>query len=229
MRVSIPETALLTALRSFLLSVLPAGVEVIRGQVNRTAPPKGAFVVMTPLTRRRLSTNVDEFNDASLVGSIASGVLIVTNVMFGQVRVSAPLYAEGVADGTIITAANPDGTFAVQPAQTVTSRQMFAGVAEYMQATEVTFQLDVHGKDSADNAQIISTLFRDEYACASFSASGYDVQPLYTSEPRQMPFITGESQYEDRWSIDVVLQANPVVTAPQQFAGALSVVLVPVP
>lgn len=229
MRVSIPETALLTALRSFLLSVLPTGVEVIRAQVNRVSSPKGPFVTMTPLTRRRLSTNVDEFNDASLVGAIANGVLTVTNVVFGQVRVSASLYAEGVADGTIITAANPDGTFTVQPVQTVTSRQMFAGVAEYMQATEVTFQLDVHGKDSADNVQIISTLFRDEYACASFSASGYDVQPLYTSEPRQMPFITGESQYEDRWSIDVVLQANPVVTAPQQFAGALSVVLVPVP
>ena len=229
MNVSIPEKAVFTALRTFLVSVLPPSVEVIRAQVNRVASPKGPFVTMTPLSRRRLATNVDEFNDASLVGSIAGTVLTVTAVSFGIVRVGAPVYGDGVLEGTTVVASNPDGTFTVSQAQTVASRPLFAGVGEYMQSTEITVQLDVYGAGSSDNTQIISTLFRDEYACASFSASGYDVQPLYTSEPRQMPFITGENQYEDRWSIDVVLQANPVVTAPQQFAGALSVVLVPVP
>ena len=44
------QTDVFTALRSFLLGVLPNGVEVIKGQVNRVAEPQGSdFVVFWPL------------------------------------------------------------------------------------------------------------------------------------------------------------------------------------
>jgi len=42
-----------------------------------------------------------------------------------------------------------------------------------------------------------------------------------------MPFIDAEGQYEDRWTVDAVLQANIVVATPQQFAGAVTATPVP--
>lgn len=56
---SISESDVLTALRNVILSVV--NCEVIRGQVNRAAMPKGAFVVMTPTGLTPLSTNVDSY------------------------------------------------------------------------------------------------------------------------------------------------------------------------
>ena len=59
------QSAALVALRTgFLLPILPTGVEVVQAQDNRVPPPKGTnFVVMTPLFRERLSTNVDTYLD----------------------------------------------------------------------------------------------------------------------------------------------------------------------
>ena len=40
--------------------------------------------------------------------------------------------------------------------------------------------------------------------------------------------MNAEQQFENRWTIDVVMQANQVVTVPQQFASALNVELIEV-
>jgi hypothetical protein len=62
--IDITETVALTALRSFLVSILPSNVEVIRGQVNRVPSPKSSeFVVMTPTVRVRLETNRHHYTD----------------------------------------------------------------------------------------------------------------------------------------------------------------------
>jgi hypothetical protein len=50
-------------------------------------------------------------------------------------------------------------------------------------------------------------------------ASG--VTPLYAEDPRQTPFTTAAAQFEDRWSVDIHLQINPVVQTPSQFADAV--------
>jgi hypothetical protein len=97
-----------------------------------------------------------------------------------------------------------------------------------MQPTQVLVQLDVHGPNSTDNCQIITTTFRSDYATTFFAASGKEIQPLYADDGHQMPFINGEQQYEDRWVIQAVLQANPIVSTPQQFADTLTVDLVEV-
>lgn len=90
----------------------------------------------------------------------------------------------------------------------------------------VTIQLDVHGPASADNVQVIATLFRSDWAVDQFAASGFDVAPLYASDPRQIPFTNGEQQVETRWSIDLAMQCNPVTTVSQDFAAQLSIVTV---
>jgi hypothetical protein len=99
-------------------------------------------------------------------------------------------------------------------------------IKDAMQPARVTVQLDIHGPDSADNAQVITTLLRDEYAVNIFATFGLDVTPLYAGDPRQSPFLNGEQQIETRWTVDSVLQCNPIVTVPQDFASTLSVGLV---
>jgi hypothetical protein len=246
---SLTEVGVLTALRSFLLGFLPAGVEVIRAEINRVSEPRGVdFVVMTPILRGRLSTNVVTVSDVVFTGSIAGNIMTVTAVASGVLAVGQSVIAPGVALGTVILSVGDAGvgtqTFTVSISQTVASQALYAGTRSAKQATQVTVQLDVHGPNSADNAQMISTLFRDEYATTQFklgipiqAASGsaiqtgwgalmtepVDVQPLYASDPRQTPFINAENQYEYRWTIDAVMQANPIVTTPQQFMDQITV------
>src|SRR5487761_2182743 len=64
--------------------------------------------------------------------------------------------------------------------------------------TRFTRQIDCYAAGSGDVAQMIAALFRSEYATASMDGSG--ATPLYAGEPRQMPIVNGESQYEERWT-----------------------------
>lgn len=91
---------------------------------------------------------------------------------------------------------------------------------DHAHATMSDIQLDVHGPNSTDNAQIITTLWRDDYACQEIDSAVF--QPLYASDGRQMPFINGEQQYEDRWVVTVTLEATPIISTSAQFAATLS-------
>lgn len=220
---SFTESQTFTAIRSFLLSILPAGIEVVKGQDNRVPEPEGGdFVVMTPILRERLETNVDTYSDTAFIGSISGTTLTVMSVSLGAIAVGAQLLGNNLAANTVVTAlwtgTGGIGTYTVSPSQTVGSQVIAAGTQMLLQPTKVTIQLDVHGPNSADNAQIISTTWRDEYAVDQFATSGVDVTPLYASEPQQVPFMNAEQQFENRWTFDVVMQANQVVTVPQQFA-----------
>lgn len=97
-----------------------------------------------------------------------------------------------------------------------------------MQPTEITVQVDFHGEASPNNAQMVTTLFRDAWACAAFATVGVPVTPLYAGDARQTPFINGENQYENRWSVDVVLQANCAISTSLQFADTLAAGLIEV-
>lgn len=89
------------------------------------------------------------------------------------------------------------------------------------QSTQLTVQVDIYGPQSADWAQVLSTEFRSFDAVDYFQAAGFDEAPLYTSEPRQLPFHDEAGQVQNRWSVDVVLQVNIGVTSPQDFADSL--------
>lgn len=224
----------LVLLKRFLTEILPQGTEINKAQVNRVPEPQGSnFVEMTVTDRPRLGTNLDNFEDASFVGSIAANVLTVSSILFGIIGVGRPVYAaSGVSDGTVITALGTgtggNGTYIVNNSQTVSSRAMASGIESLMQPTNVTVQLDVHGPLSADNAQMITTLMRDEYAVSRFASYGPYITPLNADDPRQVPFINDQKQYEDRWIIEVQLQVNQSVVIPQQFAEAVDVDLVSV-
>lgn len=58
---SLTLTAAFTALRTFLLGILPAGTEVVQGQANRVPMPQGGnFVVMTPMRIEQMAQTVHE-------------------------------------------------------------------------------------------------------------------------------------------------------------------------
>jgi len=224
------QSQIMTALRSVLLAILPSGVAVIQAQDNLVPEPAGSdFVVMTPLMRTRLETNVDAYADAAFTGSVAGTTLTVSAVRLGAITVGATMYAPVVgAVGTILQqlggTTGGAGTYKLSQSATLSSGPMAAGTMSMMQPTELTVQLDVHGvTGSADNAQIISTLFRSHQAATLFAAQGYDVTPMWASDPRQTPFINAEQQVERMLSVDVHLQANQIVGTQQQFADVVTV------
>ena len=113
----------------------------------------------------------------------------------------------------------PPGTTLVAGSETVT------------QAFEVSFQLDFHSAtvgDGSDAAVMVSTLFRDDIAYQAFAASNLPITPLYADDPKQVPFVNAEQQYETRWVLDAVLQVNAgVVWSTQFMIGAPSVTIQP--
>lgn len=233
MALSLTESQTLTALRSFLAPLMPPGMEIVRGQDNRVPEPVGPdFIVMTPVLRDRLGTNVDTYQDCAFTGSISGATLTVTAMSLGTIAVGATLFGAGVTVGTTITAQGTGtggvGTYTVSSPQTVASEVMASGSKNMLQPTKVTVQLDVHGPNSGDNTAIITTAFRDEYATDAFSASGFDVAPLYADDGKQMPFLNENQQIEERWVIDCVMQCNPVVNVPQQFFTTAEIALKPV-
>lgn len=227
------ESEVMTALGAFLLDILPAGVDVIQAQVNRTPEPAGDdFVIMTPRSRMRLETNTDAWEDSIFTASIAGTLLSVTDVDSGVLAVGAVVSGSGVIDGTKITALGSGvggtGTYVVSDSQSVASQLMSAGGIRVLTPTEITVQLDVHGPNGGDNAQVIMALMRDPYAVKFFEDNGDAAVPLYSEDPRQMPFTNEQQQYEDRWVVEVCLQTNERLLVPQQFGATVSVDLVSV-
>lgn len=229
-----------TALRSFLLEILPPGIEVVQQQDNRVAQPAGPdYVTMNEVARRRLSTNVATYADCAFSGSIVGAMLTVTGARLGRILLGAKLIGAGVAPGTAIgvqTSGAPGGTGAytlsvAQPSP-IQGVPLATGAARIVQPTEFTVQVDVYGPGAGDNATTATTLLRDDYATLWFARTGWaakGVSVIDVGEVRQMALIDGESQFEDRYSFDVKLQADQATSPSQDFADALGVTINPPP
>ena len=217
------ELSIENALGDFLTAILPIGTEVVTAQVNRVPEPTSPdFVLMNAIRRNRFETNIDATEDVVFTGSIG-GTALTVSALSGVITLGAPLSAPGIAANTIITAqqsgpAGGAGVYTVNNLQTVAVEPMAAGLRSMEQHTEVTFQLDVHGPNSADNAQRISTLMRDPYALEFFAAYP-GIMALYADDARQIPFINDSQAYETRYVLDCCMQANQIVNGVgQQFA-----------
>jgi hypothetical protein len=233
-----------TALRAFLLNILPSGSAVftatIAGTVLRVTSllansgliNVGDLVLgqnVAPETTVQVAIDVDPMTGlgtyqvspgqtVALSTTMWNGVPVVA----GQVnRVAEPQQGDFVTMTTLRRVrleTNIDTYADVLP----------AGNNTYRQATEVMVQLDVHGPNSHDFAEVISTMFRDSYA-TDFFLSYPGITSLYSEDLRQIAFVNAEAQYENRYVIEVLLQADQVVTGvTQQFADILSVDLIDV-
>lgn len=223
---------MMTAIRAVLLKTTLAGTEVLQAQVNRVPETNSVdFVLMTPIDTPRLGTNFDSDIDCLFTASIAGTVMTVTSI---DPKVGSPLlnnvtvYGTGVADNTVIMAqlsGTPGGvgTYEVSVSQTVSSIPMAAGTEALTQPTGLGVQLDVHGPNSWNNANIITTVFRDEKGVQLFADQGGAVVPLYCDDPRQTPFINEQDQIEDRFVITARFEADQKVVVSQQFTQDVTV------
>lgn len=90
--------------------------------------------------------------------------------------------------------------------------------------TNIDVQVDFYGTLAGDYCRSVENAFACGYAYDAMTAS---VKPLYASNGIQSPLVTGEQQYESRWTLTASLQYNPVVTLPQQSAIEASATLYP--
>lgn len=219
-----------TALGTFLTGILN-GADVITGQVNRVPEPSTSnFAIMWAINRNRLSTNIDSTEDVLFTASIVGTLMMVTAIQYGEIQSGLQVFGVGVSANTFVSnqmSGTPGGmgVYTITPSQNVIGT-MAAGFIEAMQPTEVIIQVDVHGPASADNVQIISTLFRDTYGVDRLHEINPNITPLFTSDPRQIPFANAEQQIETRWIIEAHLQVNQQVLVPQQFADVIEVDLI---
>ncbi len=229
-QVSVPQTV--------PSATMSTGVSAVPGQVNRVPEPVNPFfAIATPIRIERLRTNVDDSADVKVVGSIAGGVLTVSQVVSGQVQAGATIFGTGVVLNTAVTGlisgVGGTGTYAVSPSQAASAQTMSAGAKTLTQSAEVTLQIDFHSSDTTagDFAQIVSTCLRDSFGVDFFAGLPpplNGVVPLYADDPRQAPFINDSGQYEFRWSLDCCLQIYQVVSVSQQYADAAEVDVVSV-
>ena len=210
------------------------------------------FVVMTPTLLDPIDAfSVDAYADCAFTSSVSGNVLTVTSVQFGTIIPGAALFGSGLSAGVYIngtvSGTGGVGTYSLnQSLGTIGSQTMAAGVRYVELSNKVLVQLDFHGDlTSGDNAQTVAALWRDSYAVEYFKNNGpaappgYAVippgsltpqpfialSPLYADGPHQTPFVNAESQYEWRWRLDAYLQANQIVTVPQQFAAEVNITL----
>jgi hypothetical protein len=226
----------LTSLRSFLLDVLPDGIDVIVGKQNRVPEPANPnFVVMSPLRIARLGTNFEKGFDVKFTGTVAGTVLTVASVQHGIILLGRFLYGVNVTSPTRIVeqlsgATGGIGTYRLSQNQAVPSKTLAAGYWQYRQPAEMTVQLDFHSADlsSSDMAQTVSTIFRSDYGVRFFAALSPDVTPLYADDPTQQPFVNDQQQYEWRWVLSACMQVNDIAQVGQQFADEVHIGLIEV-
>jgi hypothetical protein len=243
---SLLETAEFTTLVAFLQGIFSVGTPVVRGYVNRVAEPTNAdFAVVWPLRTTRLSTNVPNYVDNVFTASIAGDTMTVTAITekWGSTGLAPGMQVtDGVAgvvapDTTVVaqTGGAPGGvgtyTISPTPQNTHIIETMYAGATQRLEPTEWVVQVDLHGPASANNVQVLQSLFRSEYAYDTFESqpTGDAVVPLHADEARFLPFINDQQQVEYRWSIDLHLQVSPIVGTSQQFADDIDVTLYELP
>lgn len=96
---------------------------------------------------------------------------------------------------------------------TRTTLNAMLGHQTYDMPKMLNLQLDFYGPQAGDMASTAVTMLRSLYACESFPDG---VEPLYCSDAIQAPLITGEKQYEARWSTTLSVQYNAAVTVAQE-------------
>jgi hypothetical protein len=191
---------------------------------------------MTPLFQDRLGTNYTTYEDNIVTGSITLTTLDVTaitqgSLVVGQVLIDSGYPTMNIQVGTQILqqlTGSPGGigTYEVSISQNVLSETLYAGVRDDLEQVKWTVQCDIHGPNSANNLRVLETIFRSDLGVTDFdSQSIYGVTPLYTSEGRQIVFVNAEQQQEYRWTIDLVMQVNPVIGTPQQFADQVEIAI----
>lgn len=101
-----------------------------------------------------------------------------------------------------------------------TAYQPSAGTATIQGPAKITVQADFYGEQGGDFCRAVKQAIRTGWGYDQFPVN---IRPLYTDDGRQMPFTTGEQQYDRRWTLTIALQYAPTITVSQQFADQAAV------
>lgn len=104
----------------------------------------------------------------------------------------------------------------VQLETTTAQYNPVTGQAAYTQPKRLDVQMDFYDPSAAEMCTIAQTMLRSAYGVSS-EVWPDGVSPLYCNDGVQAPLVTGEQQYESRWTMTVSLQYNAPVTVAQSY------------
>lgn len=115
-----------------------------------------------------------------------------------------------------------------QPQYTTTRKQPITvgGTQTYVMPVQLRFQLDFYGWSGGEMSNITTTMIRSLYPEGKFPEG---VKLLYCTDAFQSPLMTGEKQFEARWTQELYVQYNaPVTVSQESFAYVGEVIVDPV-
>lgn len=86
--------------------------------------------------------------------------------------------------------------------------------------THIDVQIDFVGPSAGDQCKAVKGIVRSPYAVAQFPVG---IAPLYCDDGHNTTMVTGEQQYDYRWTLTLTCQYNPIVYIPQQSATTLAI------
>lgn len=87
----------------------------------------------------------------------------------------------------------------------------------YTEVREAEIQVDLYGNSAGDRAIQLETLFRSSYGYETIKGIDDRLAPLFSTEAIQAPMINAESQWQERYTITLTLQAHITVTLNQDY------------
>lgn len=87
----------------------------------------------------------------------------------------------------------------------------------YTEVRQADIQVDIYGDGAGDRAIALETVFTSGYAYEKIKALDERLAPLYSSAAIQAPMINAESQWQERYTITLSLQAHITVSFPQDY------------
>ncbi|QNT79310.1 phage neck terminator protein [Entomobacter blattae] len=98
-----------------------------------------------------------------------------------------------------------------------TNRSSYSATGKLsVQPIKLRYQIDFFRDGSQDRATILAQLFRDVDAATWFARYTAHTSPLYADEVHQTALINESDLYEERWTVDVLLQYNNVILQSQK-------------
>lgn len=87
----------------------------------------------------------------------------------------------------------------------------------YTEVRQADIQVDIYGDNAGDRAIALETTFSSSYAYDRIKSLDARLAPLYSSPAIQAPMINAESQWQERYTITLSLQAHITVSFLQDY------------
>lgn len=87
----------------------------------------------------------------------------------------------------------------------------------YTEVRQADIQVDIYGDNAGDRAIALETTFSSSYAYDKIKSLDARLAPLYSSPAIQAPMINAESQWQERYTITLSLQAHITVSFLQDY------------